>query len=189
MAVADGIAATTIRRVAEQAGVALGVVHYCFDDKDALLVALAERIVNDLLAAASGAQGFEESGDLDDALQCALDGLWDGIEASRGAQLLTYELTTYALRNPVLGEVAARQYRVSREAVLALLTLAGTSTGTQWLRPVEELGDELLAMIDGVTLRWLVDGDAGAARSRLAHFSGYLQTQAKSTRRRRKVSA
>ena len=189
VAVAEGIAATSIRRVAERAGVALGVVHYCFADKDDLFVALAERIVTDLLAAATGAQGFDDAEDLSAALQCALDGLWDSIEASREAQLLTYEITAHALRNPALNHVALQQYQVSRAAVAALLSLAATSTRSSWLRPVDELADEALAMLDGITLRWLVDGDGPAARVRLTTFTDYLQTHAKTTRRRRKASA
>lgn len=126
---------------------------------------------------------MQDAGDLALALQSALDGLWDGIESTRDAQLLTYELTTHALRNPALNDVATRQYQVSRAAVAQLLTL----TGAQWLRPVDELADEMLAMIDGVTLRWLVDDDAEAARARLTRFSDYLQTFAK--RRRRRASA
>jgi AcrR family transcriptional regulator len=189
VAVAEGIAATSIRRVAERAGVALGVVHYCFADKDDLFVALAERIVTDLLAAASGAQGFEDAEDLAGALQCALDGLWDSIEATREAQLLTYEITAHALRNPTLNHVALQQYEVSRAAVAAVLSLAAESTRSTWLRPVDELADEALAMLDGITLRWLVDGDGPAARARLTTFTDYLQTHAKTTRRRRKASA
>ncbi|MEZ0367179.1 TetR/AcrR family transcriptional regulator [Mycobacterium sp. pUA109] len=189
IAVGEGVAATTIRRVAERAGVALGVVHYCFEDKDDLFVALAERIVTDLLAAASGARGFDDAEDLAAALQCALDGLWEGIEATRDAQLLTYEITTAALRNPALNHVAVRQYEVSRAAVGSLLSLAATSTNSTWLHPVDELADEMLAMLDGVTLRWLVDGDSTAARDRLARFTDYLRGYAKTTRRRRKASA
>jgi len=189
IAIAEGIAATTIRRVAKRAGVALGVVHYCFADKDDLFVALAERIVTDLLGAASDAPGFDDAEDLAVALRCAVDGLWEGIEATRAAQLLTYEITAHALRNPALNHVAERQYAVSRAAVSALLSSAATSTRSAWLRPVDEVADEVLAMLDGITLRWLVDGDGVAARARLARFTDYVRTYAKTTRRRRKGSA
>jgi len=189
VAVAEGIAATTIRRVAEQAGVALGVVHYCFEDKDELFVALATQIVDDLAAAASGALEFDEDADLATALQCAINGLWDTIEAARGEQLLTYEITTHALRTPGLQHVATRQYEVSHAAAEALLELASSTTGAAWMRPVSELAGEVLAIIDGVTLRWLVDGDGAAARERLSSLASYLNTQAKPARRRRKVSA
>ena len=189
VAVAEGITATTVRRVAEQAGVALGVVHYCFADKDELFVALATQIVDDLTAAAAGALVFDGGSDLATALHSAVDGLWATIEAAPGEQLLTYEITTHALRAPGLREVATRQYAVSHAAAQGLLELAAAATGAEWSRPVGELAGEVLAIVDGVTLRWLVDGDGEAARARLASYVAYLTTQAKPVRRRRKASA
>jgi len=178
----DGIAAMTVRRVAEQAGVALGVVHYCFADKDELLDALASRIVDDLTGAGSAA--LDDAPDIATALAAAVDGLWAGIEQSAGTQLLTYEITTHALRTPGLRAVADRQYAASQAAAERLLTLVGSAAGASWRRPVADLAAEALAFVDGVTLRWLVDGDATAARARLASFANYLATQAKPSRRR-----
>jgi AcrR family transcriptional regulator len=188
IAAAEGIGAVTIRRVAEQAEVALGVVHYAFADKDELFVALASRIVDDLAAAASSALEFDEDADLPTALRCAVHGLWDTIEQSREAQLLTYEITTYALRTAGLSHVATRQYEVSHAAVEALLVAAADVSRAVWTRPVDELAGEALAAIDGVTLRWLVDGDGAAAKARLAALADELAGHAKSSRRRR-VSA
>jgi AcrR family transcriptional regulator len=186
VAAEEGIAATSVRRVAEQAGVALGVVHYCFDDKDELFTALAARIVDELAQAGTSALEFgDEAPDLDTALGCAIEGLWATIEDTAGAQLLTYEITTHALRNPELRGVAARQYEVSHAAAERLLALAAEASGATWTRPVAELAAEALAFVDGVTLRWLVDGDGAAARARLAAFAGYLATQARTRRRKR----
>ena len=42
----DGIDAATVRAVAAEAGVSLGVVHYCFQDKDELLRAMAHAITS-----------------------------------------------------------------------------------------------------------------------------------------------
>ena len=67
--------------------------------------------------------------------------------------------------------VAEHQYAVSQAASEALLSLAATASGATWTRPVAELAAEALAFVDGVTLRWLVDGDGAAARARLDAFS------------------
>ena len=40
----DGIEAATVRAVAAEAGVSLGVVHYCFQDKSELMRAMAHAI-------------------------------------------------------------------------------------------------------------------------------------------------
>ncbi|WP_338182009.1 TetR family transcriptional regulator [Jatrophihabitans sp.] len=178
IATTDGIGAVTVRRVADEAGVALGVVHYCFDDKDALLAALAERIVSDLAEAGAEELGAFEAVDLPSALRGALAGLWASITATRDAQLLTYEITTQSLRQPSLRAVADRQYVVSQAAAEALLALAAEACGAQWAAPLSELGAEALAFVDGVTLRWLVDGDSAGALARLSRFADYLGTQA-----------
>jgi AcrR family transcriptional regulator len=178
IATAEGIGAVTVRRVAEKAGVALGVVHYCFEDKDELLAALAERIVHDLTEAGANELAGFDAPDLPSALRGALDGLWASIVATRGAQLLTYEITTQSLRHPSLRSVADRQYAVSQAGAEGLLVLAAQACGAQWSTDVAELGAEALAFVDGITLRWLVDGDVAGARRRLEHFADYLATHA-----------
>jgi AcrR family transcriptional regulator len=185
VAVTDGIGATTVRRVAERAGVSLGVVHYCFADKDELFVALAARIVDELAAGSAAALAPGKAPDVAAALRLAVDGLWRRIEAAPAEQLLTYEITVHALRNPPLGAVAARQYAASQRAVEELLALVAEAGRSDWTRPVPELAAETLAYVDGVTLRWLVDRDGAAARSRLAAFAGYLAANARRRRGRR----
>ena len=178
IATAEGIGAVTVRRVAEDAGVALGVVHYCFEDKDELLASLAERIVHDLVAA--GAEPLTDviAEDLTSALRSALTGLWASISATREAQLLTYEITTQSLRQPALRSVADRQYEIAQAAAEGLLLLSAQACGATWTEPIEELGAQALAFVDGVTLRWLVDGDGTGAVRRLDAFAVYLATHA-----------
>jgi AcrR family transcriptional regulator len=189
VAAADGIAATTVRRVAERAGVALGVVHYCFEDKDELFAALAAHIVDELAGASAAGLEFGETPDLLSALNVAIAGLWASIEATPGEQLLTYEITTHTLRHPELRSVGRRQYEVSQAAAEGLLELAASASGATWTRPVPELAGEVLAFVDGVTLRWLVDGDGTAARERLRSFAAYLATHSRRRRARPKPPA
>ena len=178
IATAEGIGAVTVRRVAEHAGVALGVVHYCFDDKDELLASLAERIVNDLINAGAEQLVDVAASDLPTALRRALTGLWSSITATRDAQLLTYEITTQSLRQPPLRSVADRQYAISQAAAEGLLQLCAEVCGAAWSDPLVELGAQALAFVDGVTLRWLVDGDSDGAVRRLESFADYLSTRA-----------
>ena len=176
IATAEGIGAVTVRRVAEDAGVALGVVHYCFDDKDDLLASLAERIVSDLVAAGAEPLTDVVAEDLPSALRCALTGLWASISSTREAQLLTYEITTQSLRQPSLRSVADRQYEISQAAAEGLLELSAQACGATWTEPIAELGAQALAFVDGTTLRWLVDGDGAGAVRRLDAFASYLAT-------------
>lgn len=184
VAAQEGIAATTVRRVADRAGVALGVVHYCFADKDELFAALAARIVDSLAGAGAAGLEFDAAPDLATALDAAVSALWQTIEATPGEQLLSYEITTHALRHGELRAVAERQYAVSQQAVEQVLELAAAVSGATWTRPVPELAADTLAFVDGVTLRWLVDADSAAAHDRLASFAAYLATHARRRRGR-----
>lgn len=185
VATQDGIGATTVRRVAERAEVALGVVHYAFADKDELIAALAARVVDALAEASAGGLVFDAQPDLVVALDAAIAAVWETIAATPEEQLLTYEITTFALRNPELNAVARSQYDVSQSAVERLLTLAADASDSRWTRPVPELAGEVLAFLDGVTLRWLVDRDGAAARSRLDSFARYLAGTGRPRRRRK----
>jgi hypothetical protein len=148
---------------------------------------LAARIVDDL--AQAGAAALRETmtrttgrPSLVTVLEAAVAGFWAGVEGAPGAQLLTYEITTYSLRQPRLGPVALRQYAAAHEATATVLSLAADAAGATWLRPVDELAGEVLAFVDGVTLRWLVDRDSSAARNRLQSFLPFLLAQAKAPR-------
>ncbi|MGO4200495.1 TetR family transcriptional regulator [Rhodococcus sp. TAF43] len=169
-----GIAAVTIRAVAEEAGVSLGVVHYCFESKEALVAAMAESLVLQLSAGmresfASVWDSQELNGlrDLREVLHTGLTGMWPLVEATADRQLLTYEITAYALRHraagaPLAGSVADEQYRTMDIEATVFLQESARRTGTTWTEPVEAIARFALAVIDGIVLRWLVDRDSNA---------------------------
>ncbi|BCN53279.1 hypothetical protein RE9425_16690 [Prescottella equi] len=174
-----GIAAVTIRAVAEEAGVSLGVVHYCFESKEALVAAMAESLVLQLSggmreAFASVWDTQELSGlrDLREVLHTGLTGMWPLIEVTADRQLLTYEITAYALRHraagaPLAGSVADEQYRVMDIEATVFLEESARRTGCTWTEPVEAIARFALAVIDGIVLRWLVDRDSAAILTEL----------------------
>lgn len=174
-----GISAVTIRAVAEEAGVSLGVVHYCFESKEALVAAMAESLVLQLSAGmreafASVWDSQELSGlrDLREVLHTGLTGMWPLIEATADRQLLTYEITAYALRHraagaPLAGSVADEQYRVMDVEATVFLEESARRTGCVWTEPVEAIARFALAVIDGIVLRWLVDRDSSAILTEL----------------------
>lgn len=167
-----GVSAVTVRAVAEEAGVSLGVVHYCFESKEALIAAMGETLILQLSASMqhafaqvrhapdlSGIQGLEE------LLHIGLTGMWPTIEATPDRQLLTYEITAQALRSRNLGAeragaVAHDQYRIMDEHATAFLAECAEISGTVWTEPLDSIARLSLAMIDGLVLRWLVDRDS-----------------------------
>ncbi|WP_426594299.1 TetR/AcrR family transcriptional regulator [Cellulomonas sp. McL0617] len=168
----DGIDAATVRAVAAEAGVSLGVVHYCFQDKDELLRAMAHAITSANLERSMG----ELPPDVGVAavIDGTIDALWDGIKESRGAQLLSYELTTSSLRHPELNQVAIEQYRGQWAAAEQVLRGVEQAAGVTFSVPLETLARTVVAVVDGYSLAWLVDGDEAKAREGMHGFGRFL---------------
>ncbi|MBT0773085.1 TetR family transcriptional regulator [Kineosporia sp. J2-2] len=202
----EGVAAVTARRVASEAGVSLGLVSYCFATKDDLTVAMAARIAEDTARAAddpidltpppvprlvpdlpgeqrqaaalTGSAGPDRATQLNLALRAALQRLWELHEATPGRQLLTYEITTRALREPRLNDVAQQQYDTTVQSCGTVLRHVAEQVGVTWDRDVAEVAGLVVMAIDGATLRWLVDRDSDAALRRLGDVAALLTTMA-----------
>ncbi|NMR20324.1 TetR/AcrR family transcriptional regulator [Cellulomonas fimi] len=167
----DGVEAATVRAVAAEAGVSLGVVHYCFQDKNELLRAMGEAIT------ARNVERVEFGSpplDARAAVGNAVTAIWDSMSARRGDQLLAFEMTLSALRNPELAPVATAQLEHERRLAEDLLVEAAAAAGTDWGVPPRHLARTCVAVLDGVALAWLVDGDDRAARADLAQFADHL---------------
>lgn len=170
----DGIEAATVRAVAAEAGVSLGVVHYCFQDKDELLRAMAHAITE--RNAVQGLDQIPPGLSVTTVLETAIGALWASISGTRGSQLLSYELTTSSLRHPELNQVAIEQYRGQWATAQQVLDVVGHAAGVSWVVPTEDLARIVVAVVDGYSLAWLVDGNADAALAGLQGFGTYLAT-------------
>ena len=168
----DGIEAATVRAVAAAAGVSPGVVHYCFQDKDALLQAMAHEITRQNLT--QSLMEMPSRGEPGVIIDRALDLLWSSISATRGSQLLSYELTTYSMRHPEVRQVSVNQYLVSHDAARQFLRTLARSGGIEWTLPIETMARLVVMMTDGVVLAWLADGDDEAARRTMGVFAEFL---------------
>ncbi|WP_309135049.1 TetR family transcriptional regulator [Cellulomonas sp.] len=177
----DGVDGTTVRAVAAEAGVSLGVVHYCFRDKDELLRAMAHAITERNTARAMAE--MPDQAPVLDLILGVLDGLWANILATRGPQLLTYELTTTSLRHPELRQVGVDQYVNSWAAAEHFLEEVERVGGVTWLVPRHLVARSIIAAIDGFSLAWLVDGDAQAGYEGLRLFAEHLARLASPTPR------
>ncbi|RYV51231.1 TetR/AcrR family transcriptional regulator [Pengzhenrongella frigida] len=176
VATREGIEAATVRAIATEAGVSLGVVHYCFEDKNELLREVGEMIT------AQNADRVEldrtAQPDVRTAVGAALTGAWAAIRENRGAHLLGFELTTSGLRNPELRGVATAQLERNLLVAKAMLEETATVAGVRWAVPVPLLARFCVAAMDGVTLAWLVDADDDAAEFALRSFADYIATHA-----------
>lgn len=189
-----GIASVTIRAVAEQAGVSLGVVHYCFGNKEALLAAMGEAMV--LQLSVSMRYSFGEAAGPSDPrgvrglrilIHSGFSSMWPLIEATPQRQMLTYELTSFALRNGahpefetsnLTGAIASDQYRTMDGEMSAFLDECARRAGVIWLEPLPAITRFSLALLDGLVLRWLVDRNSDAMLAQLDDMAGLVAAKA-----------
>lgn len=168
----DGIDAATVRAIAAEAGVSLGVVHYCFRDKDEILRAMAHYITRQNLT--TGLQQMPPEGDATEIVLGATHLLWSNISQTRGAQLLSFELTTYSMRHPEVRQVSAEQYSVSHEAARTFLESVARAAHIEWTLPVTLLARLVVMATDGITLAWLADHQGEEALAALEAFGTFL---------------
>ncbi len=148
---AKGIAGSTFDRVAREAGVSRGLLHYYFGTKERLLVEVVRRecqVRGELLhQAVSGAPGADE---LIDALVRSFEEL---LGDGSGGVVMFYELLTLAQRN---GEIASELEELSRTLRLQLTDAlaVGSRAGVFELRADPgDVASFLLALADGVMIR------------------------------------
>ncbi|NHN55254.1 TetR family transcriptional regulator [Calidifontibacter sp. DB0510] len=154
----EGLEAATVRRIAREAGVSLGTVHYCFGSKRALFEAVVESI----------SQPSLELGDIerDDPLtviRAAFESYWTEAGGNRDRQRLVYELVTHLVRQEDPGpDLARMMFRQAYETVEQFVDhYALRIDGLPVDR--ETVARMVVAMTDGVALAWIADGDDQAA--------------------------
>lgn len=150
----EGVAAATTRKIAEEAGVPLGTVHYWFADKNELLEDVVRTIVERLEKAVAVGERPGGGTTIED-LRAGLRAAWAEVSGDApGTQLGYYELTALALRNPSMRELARHQYRSYRE--MAARSLAPMLEGVEPQRAAT-IAQFVAVTFDGLLLAWLAD--------------------------------
>ncbi|MBT2403260.1 MULTISPECIES: TetR/AcrR family transcriptional regulator [unclassified Streptomyces] len=157
----DGVARTTTRSIAAEAGVSLSVFHYCFDSKQALLESVIETITDHYVTVVKAA--IRPRATVRETIRAGFQAYWDHVAAHPGEHMLTYELTQYALRQPGFEHLARRQYELYCDTYGELIEQLGRSVDFELRVPVPVLARYLAAMTDGLTLNFLVLGNHAAA--------------------------
>lgn len=175
--VRDGVAAASTRAIVAEAGLPLGAFHYCFRSKAELLHSVIETIMAKTLPpTVTDGAAPEGDGRRDPAavIGGSIDAYWRRIQAEPDEQMVTYELTQYALRHPELADVARAQYRQYRDVFREYLETIASVADVRWKVDVAVLARYGFGVMDGLTLNWLIDRDDAQARAALDEFAGYL---------------
>ncbi|MFD0071628.1 TetR/AcrR family transcriptional regulator [Streptomyces sp. NPDC127166] len=170
----DGVARTTTRSICAEAGVSLSVFHYCFDSKQALLEAAIETINDTYVVHVMSA--VEPRATLRETVRGALGTYWNHVSAHPAEHMLTYELTQYALREEGFEHLARAQYEQYVASGTTLIAQVCAVCEVEPRVPLSLLAHLLAAMIDGLTLQYLVLGDERTAAALLDATAEQLVT-------------
>ena len=152
-----GVAASTFDHVAGEARVSRGLLHYYFGTKERLLAEVVRRdcelrmhLIDEQLAGARSAD------DVIDGLVASLKSI---VVNDPAPITLAFELFTSSRGNDEIAAELAELLRRTREHVAALLE-AKEQDGVLCLHaPADAVADVLFAMVEGVAMRMLTEGE------------------------------
>lgn len=185
-----GVAATTTRDIAAQADVRLATLHYHFDSKSALLLAVLEHLIDDTMTTMRAEASA--SADIAGCIRETLRAGWHYIIRTRDLQIVQYELTLYALRQDDAAGLAAYQYDAYVKLYLDILRDVADRTGEIDAAGCATVARFMLSGIDGLLLQEL----AKPSRTRSAQgiealiiaaqaLAGNLESERKPSRRKK----
>lgn len=161
----DGVAKATTRAIAAEADMPLGVFHYAFRSKQELMAMVTETIARQSKGDIDEAVLSGHSANLEELILAGLCAYFDHVVDHPQEHLVTYELTTTALRDPELEDVAKRQYDYYLEELEALISAAAELMDVEFTEPLPVVGRLVFSMMDGLALNYLARGDAEEARA------------------------
>ncbi len=167
-----GIGQATTRAICAEAGVRQSVFHYSFNSKKELLQELVRVVVGDMTDAALLAS--EVDSDAGSSIRSGFKVLWEQVKAHPDRQLVSYELTTFVMRDPELVDLAKWQYEQYFKQAERFATAIEESAGIEWSVPMSTLSRMIATAIDGLVLGWLADRDDESAEAALAEFATFF---------------
>jgi AcrR family transcriptional regulator len=171
-----GIGQATTRAICAEAGVRQSVFHYSFNSKKELLQELVRVVVTDMTDAALLAS--EVDSEAGSSIRSAFRVLWEQVKAHPDRQLVSYELTTYVMRDPDLADLAKWQYQQYFEQAERFAIAIEDSAGIEWSLPMSTLSRMIATAIDGLVLGWLADRDDTSAEAALDEFATFFASLA-----------
>jgi AcrR family transcriptional regulator len=155
----EGVSKTTTRLVAAEVGVPLGILHYCFETKADLLRAASRALAVELIEAAREAAAQAASADLATRLRLSMRAVWAAAMRDIDAQLCTYEVITWSLRENDRSGLAQDQYNEYDQSVIEVLREGAEAARVEYAHPIEALARWIFVTFDGTVLAYLVDRD------------------------------
>ena len=150
-----GAAGATFDRVAQEAGVSRGLLHYYFGTKERLL---AETVRHDAgLRMAQLEARLAEADSIDAVVEALVSQLQDFVHEDRGSQAVLYEMFSASRRNEEIREELARLYAGVRSHVATILREKEAAGVIRLRGDAEAVASVLFALGDGFELQFVSD--------------------------------
>ena len=166
----EGLVATSTRKIAAEAGVNLAMLHYYFGNKEDLLAAVHYEIMQRTRALPLWNTPIRPGDDLRAILTGDFTAYWQFVEEAPEIQIVQYELSLYALRNPQAAERTGLQYDLYGELVQARCRQVFEALGYSCPMPLPDLARFIIAGIDGLILQYLSNRDTERAMHDLLYL-------------------
>jgi len=167
-----GVAGTTLRAVAAEAGVPLGTLHYIFASKELMLAAVVEDVQQEVSAVFLAA---ETDAGLGHAIRSGLGRYWDQLIVNDpDTALMRHELQLYALRTPGLEHLARAQMDGYIQIVAQRCQEAADNSGETCAVGFDTLARLLVGSTTGIVLQFLTDQDRARSRRDLDTITDML---------------
>ena len=153
----DGVAGTTLRAVAAEAGVPLGTLHYVFPSKELMITA----VIEDVREEVSGVlRGVDTHIGLELAIRHGMRAFWEQqIVGDPRAPVMRHELFLYAVRTPGLESLARWQMEGYSRIVAEWCQEAANNAGEVCEVPFDVLGRAVVGGTFGIAMQYLADRD------------------------------
>src|SRR3954469_6079695 len=158
-----GAAGATFDRVAREAGVSRGLLHYYFGTKERLLAATVRHDAG--LRMVQLEERLTRAGSIDAVIEALVTQLEDFVDEDRGSQAVLYEMFSGSRRTEDIRGELARLYAGMRSRVAALLREKDAAGVIDLRDDAEAVASVLFALGDGFELQRLSgpDWDSSAA--------------------------
>ena len=158
----DGLAQASTRKLAAEVGINQATLLYHVGSKDELLLAVLREMMRQTREIAVAA-AIDHEMPLREAIANSLRAFWCHVEETPELQVMQYELTLYALRNPEAAWLAREQYSGYCAVVEGVLRAACEREGVICALPLAALARFIVGGLDGLILQFVSDQDIARA--------------------------
>jgi TetR/AcrR family transcriptional regulator, transcriptional repressor of bet genes len=167
----DGYAATSLQRIADEAGVQKRMIIYYFGSREALFEQAVKRVGDRLLAQVEEAvEGLEDPAEI---VSAGFSRIWTAATDDRGLLVAYYGLVAESVTNEALRRTTGYVNEGYRR-LIALLVERARERGLRLRWDEESLKVLIIAGVHGLTLELLERGDTPGLRLAIEDFQRWL---------------